>query len=238
MIYDKRSIKELSYVEFLEVYVDKKVLIITDVMEDWPLAHFTLETFKEEFGDKYVPIRGSNINDWEKYMQVTMKDYIENVENNNQQWYCDFNPELKGFESLKGTFTIPEYFTRETVCTNKDNILYQWLYLGGKNTGTPLHADVGGSNAWNGLIFGQKEWIVCESTSHIAEYVGKVDLFDKNDDLAKDLLSSGEHIQFLQEKGELVYIPSNFPHQVRNNNTTLCLTGNFWFKNSTKPINI
>ena len=89
--------------------------------------------------------------------------------------------------------------------------LHEWLYLGGKGTGTPFHVDVENSHAWNALIFGEKEW-------HLLDV--DADYNNIND------ISKG--IKYIQKPNELLYIPPKMPHKVTNTKNSLCITGNFW----------
>lgn len=225
---DRKHISDLTYEQFLTNYVDNAPLVIEGIMENWEISGMTLDKFNENFGSKKVPIRGSNVDDFEKYYQVKISDYIQNMNNNNEQFYCDFSPDLKGFNELKNSYIVPDYFNINTTSKNENDIILQWFYLGGKDTGTPLHTDYGGSNAWNALVFGEKEWIIFNKNSKIEKYEGSIDLLDKSFD-SKDLLDSNDHIHLFQQPNEIVYIPSHFWHQVRNTEPSLCITGNFWF---------
>lgn len=213
---------ELSIERFLSEFYGKYPLIITGLIDDWKLSGETLETFEGKYGNRTVPVRGSNAENFKEFMEVNLHHYIENMRNNPDKWYCDFPTDFEEIPEIANEFIVPEYFNKNTTST-KDGNLYQWVYLGGAETGTPLHRDVDHSHAWNALIFGEKEWIILPKDSNIRMYEGSVNLFEDF-----EVKNQNEHLQFTQNPNELVYIPSDIWHQVRNNRDSLCITGNFW----------
>ncbi|HEC2172909.1 TPA: cupin-like domain-containing protein [Staphylococcus delphini] len=215
---------ELSINRFFNEFYGKRPLIITGVIDDWKISGETLETFASKYGDRTVPVRGSNNENFKEFMEVNVRHYIENLQNNPDKWYCDFPTDFEEIPEIANEFFVPEYFNNNTTSIRNGN-LYQWLYLGGAGTGTPLHRDIDHSHAWNALVFGEKEWIVFPEDSKISLYEKKIDLFEN---FEKKL--QHEYIQFIQNPNELVYIPKDIWHQVRNNKDSLCITGNFWDK--------
>lgn len=227
MILEKIKSTELSQERFVNEYYDKKPVVIIGEMEKWNISGTTLSTFEKKYGERVVPVRGSNINDFKEFMEVNVSDYIENMKNNPDQWYCDFPTDYEELPEIEKEFIVPTYFTEGTT-SYKDGNLYQWVYLGGEGTGTPLHTDVDNSHAWNGLVFGEKEWVVFPIDSEIELYEGKLNLFEKQN---SNLLEDYDHAHFYQKSNEIVYIPSGFWHQVKNTKDSLCITGNFWGNN-------
>lgn len=223
---NKINAKDLTLQLFFDEFLNNKPVIITGEMEDWPLSGTDLNSFEKKYGDRIAPVRGSNVNDFQEYMEVNVSSYIENMKNNPEKWYCDFPTDFEEFPELEKTYTVPEYFSSNNT-SYRNGELHQWLYLGGEGTGTPLHTDVEESHAWNALVFGEKEWVVFYPSSNMKEYEGKVNLLS-NSNQANSILEKKDYFYFHQKPNEIVYIPSNFAHQVKNLAPSLCITGNFW----------
>jgi hypothetical protein len=94
---------------------------------------------------------------------------------------------------------------------------------------TPFHADVFRSHSWSANVCGRKKWYLVrpgseeklqyywkeESSSNGRPTISMTDIrpiLEKYPELIKD----GEVFEIIQEPGELIFVPSNWHHQVHN----------------------
>nr|MDH3098181.1 cupin-like domain-containing protein [Bacillus velezensis] len=106
---------------------------------------------------------------------------------------------------------------------------WKWFFLGSKQTGTPPHQDFNSTHAWNGVIFGEKEWIFYHPDDSPYLYEGNINVFDEKDIEQKPLVQKASPIRFRQKAGEIIYAPRHWWHQVENTEHTLAVSENFWF---------
>jgi hypothetical protein len=107
------------------------------------------------------------------------------------------------------------------------------LFIGGKATASSLHADWAGTAAWMGLLHGRKHWIIASpsarsvlreevpTTSSPVSGRFNADLMRKfmsdTDDMQwTDVLRESELFEDVLEAGEVLFLPAECPHQVRN----------------------
>ena len=87
------------------------------------------------------------------------------------------------------------------------------LFVGFNGTYGGCHKDLCGTSFWQYVIEGEKEW-------HITEDLAYTDFYLEPD-------ARLHHWHDIVGPGELLIIPGDCWHQVRNKGTTLSLAGNF-----------
>lgn len=103
---------------------------------------------------------------------------------------------------------------------------FRWFYIGPAGTGSPLHRDTSGTHAWLAQVHGEKEWRLYPPDELPLEYCGEADAF------APDLerfpaLARARSYSAVLHPGEILFVPSGWPHQVRNLSSSWALTENF-----------
>ncbi|KGX84577.1 cupin-like domain-containing protein [Pontibacillus litoralis] len=227
---ERVSLKELTYDGFMKHFADKKPVILTGGMEDWKSKDWTLDYIDKVYGDRKVTIRKSDIDGVKTFKQIMLSNYIENIDNNPDNWYCDWAFNELGQGDLEETYTPPEIFTRETIRVDEKEQKLKWFFLGSKNTATPLHQDFNSTHAWNAIIFGSKKWVFFSNEDTPYLYNGDIDMFDKEDIEKKSLINKANPIYVTQYPGEIIYAPRDWWHQVVNIEPTLAVSENFWFE--------
>ena len=109
---------------------------------------------------------------------------------------------------------------------------YRFVYIGPKGSWTPFHSDVFGSYSWSANIVGRKKWIMLPpgEEDKVRDTFGNV-VFDLESEEAKLLQEKNgqiRRIEFVQETGEIVFVPSGWFHQVYNLEDTISINHN-WF---------
>ena len=111
---------------------------------------------------------------------------------------------------------------------------YRFVYMGPKGSSTPLHKDVYSSYSWSANICGEKEWILIAPDR---EDILRRKYSQSGRELPYDirgLLSVPEFIQDIepivvkQTSGQVMFVPSDWIHQVRNTADTISINHN-WF---------
>jgi len=130
-------------------------------------------------------------------------------------------------------YTTPEYFSSDWLNewwqsrTDVSND-YRFVYIGPKNSWTPLHSDVFGSFSWSANIVGKKKWIflVPGEEDKLRDNLGNL-AFDV-DSIEESKKSTLNKIVMIQDEGEIIFVPSGWYHQVCNLEDTISINHN-WF---------
>jgi ribosomal protein L16 Arg81 hydroxylase len=96
----------------------------------------------------------------------------------------------------------------------------EWItvYAGPANTCTAMHQDIFETHTWLAELRGEKTWRLCAPDA--LQGHSKADAFDGSD-LGCNVWEA------VLAPGDLIYLPPNWWHQVRNESSTLALSGNF-----------
>ncbi|MEH2313984.1 MAG: cupin-like domain-containing protein [Nostoc sp.] len=215
---ERRS--NLSCDEFVQKYASVgKPVIITDMMQDWKaMKKWTLDFFKSHYGSiEYVVKNNKN----EDRAFMTIADYIDYMSLNDREeclylanWVVSYYPEL--LEDYKEPIYFSNWFQR---LPRKLLQKYEYdnpeIFIGYKGTSVGLHKDPTSCAAWLGLISGRKKIIFFTPEQKDVLYEGKVDAFNPN--LEKfPLYAKAKPVEVTLEPGEIIYIPPNWWHQVKN----------------------
>ncbi|VDK75214.1 unnamed protein product [Litomosoides sigmodontis] len=168
--------------------------------------------------------------------KIKLKDYIEmmrkNIGSNNIGYAKDWH-----FQQDSGTsyemYGLPsvlhfDWINNESWSSDERNEIgdYRFVYFGAKNTWTPFHADVMSSYSWSANICGRKLWYFVPPNNEEHFRIDR-DTFLKDIRTAQDKWLSATVISFIQEEGEIVFVPSNWYHQVHNLEDTVSINHNF-----------
>ncbi|EYC01867.1 hypothetical protein Y032_0104g3645 [Ancylostoma ceylanicum] len=102
---------------------------------------------------------------------------------------------------------------------------YRFVYFGVKDTWTKFHSDVMSSHSWSANICGRKLWYFVP--------VGNENVFmQKNGQLPedirpyRDLWEKADVMTLIQNPGEIVFVPTNWYHQVHNLEVAISINHN------------
>ena len=210
-------------------------LLITEESKDWNLLKVWNESFFEKkYGHIKVKIRQSLPYELTRknggvHGNSTIKEYIDYSNSNHDEfpYYLDNWQFALDCPELLGDYSVPCAFKswhREFANDIKEEL--RWIFIGTKNSGSPMHIDVHLTSAWNVLVTGRKVWKFYRPryTHHV--YEGCVDAF-KPDYLKHPLFKDIESITIEQKPGDIVYTPPGWWHQVQNLEKGISLTENF-----------
>ena len=116
---------------------------------------------------------------------------------------------------------------------------YKWWLLGVAGTGTDIHVDPPGTDAWNALLSGTKEWVLVDPAfdanavhqGTVADDEPAFCWFQRSleavaTNTALGGVRPGTHI-VSQPAGSVIYVPSGWWHTAWNSTDTLAVTQNF-----------
>ncbi|CAO4369338.1 unnamed protein product [Caenorhabditis nigoni] len=199
--------------------------------KDWvlPDGRPNKEYLKKSYGNAIVPILVNGTN----YESTTLTEFIENM-GDPKVYLKDWH-----FQNEFGTsmYTLNPFFSRDFVncekwTTNKEENPfgddYRFVYIGAAGSWTKFHADVVCSYSWSANICGRKKWFmmspgseeVFKSSSTDSGYVEDIREY-------QELFEQANVITFIQEPGEIVFVPSNWWHQVHNLEDTISINHNW-----------
>ena len=231
---ERRS--NLSYEEFVGEYASVgKPVIITDAMKNWKAStKWTVDFFRSQYGsvkDLMMDYKVEN-NTWNQTLvAMSIGDYIDNTTSDDGDkllYLSDFN--IWNYPELLEDCEEPIYFNNwykkipvellNKYLGNVCNVL-----IGGKDTTIGLHYDHRRDTAWVPVISGRKQVVLLSPDQEKYLYNGQVDCF--NPDLQKfPLYANAKPVECILNQGEMLYIPSDWWHHVKNLENTISLAIN------------
>lgn len=211
-----------------------KPLVIRGVAKQWPAYQkWTGEEFIRQYGKtQVVGSRGKKREDKRYFLLAEYLNYAKTTQDNPPYYLADWR--FSGnYPELLDDYTVPDYF--ENWVRRIPEELFQgeaadyglrWMYIGAKNTSSPMHRDVLGTSAWNAVLSGKKEWLFYPAHETENLYGGSIDGFKVDLDV-NPRYKSVEGYTCIQEAGDLVFTPSQWWHQVRNLEAGMSITENF-----------
>ena len=106
---------------------------------------------------------------------------------------------------------------------------FKFIYFGPAGTWTPFHCDVIRSNSWSANIFGVKRWLLIPPGTYLElELVLSEKQEPDMDQLVKKCVEMAiPYFDVKQMPGEVIFVPSNWAHQVRNESDVISLNHNW-----------
>lgn len=97
-----------------------------------------------------------------------------------------------------------------------------WMFIGRAGTYSSLHIDLLNTSAWNLLFEGEKHWFFFPPDfKFLSKDLNAVNVKEEY------YLNHPQVLQFRQQKGDMVYTPSGWYHQVFNESHSFAITENF-----------
>ena len=178
-------------------------------------------TFKD-YLDYWIKVREANY-DYNTHPCLYLKD-----------WH--FFLDLKQEHLKKPFYSVPCYFQDDWLNDHwlknesfQDAISdYRFVYMGPKGTCTPFHKDVYSSYSWSANIIGEKEWILVHpEKENLVRQNNKLP-YDINPLLQdRDFAMQVNPLKVIQRTGQVMFVPSDWMHQVRNIKDTISINHNW-----------
>lgn len=237
------SIKEFS----LKIMHDSTLLVhemtrpmkILGFMEEWPaMSKWNERYFLSRFGKSEI-LAKRYLNGTKQIRRFLLEDYFNYLTKTGDEvpFYltdCQLHLETE----LENDYFVPDIFScwYKKIDKKQRKSTLSWIYIAPKFSISPLHQDLWGTSAWNGMISGRKLWIFFPPDQFPYLYDGKVDPF--NPDLHNyPLFKKAKPEICIQRRGEIIFTPSGWWHAVMNLDCGISITENFInHTNSTKVL--
>ena len=229
-----------DYQTVMDQYVLKgKPVLLRGIAKEWvAYKKWTGPEFTQKYGNTQIIAR-IHIPKLEEKV-FTLADYLEYMQTTTDErpYYLSAWRFASDYPELLNDYTVPDYFENwvrripEYLLKRKDyDYFLRWMYIGAKNTGSPMHRDVLDTSAWNAVLSGKKEWLFYSSDETESLYPADrdnspVNGFDADFGLYPKFKKAVGYRCF-QEPGDVVFTPSLWWHQVRNLEAGISLTENF-----------
>jgi len=218
-------------------------VILTGLINAWPAwtnQSWTPDALTQRF--KHTIFKCTEFNRYGKRVWMTMADFVTYMrrQHDDKPIYLFDDGFAERAPELLKDYSIPEYFVEDFfACMDHRRPPWRWLVVGPQRSATPFHVDPRGTSAWNALLYGRKRWtlypphITPPGLRVMTDWKGYVEdtsaLYPTKwfayvyPNLKEDM----KPIEFVQEAGEMVFIPGGWWHQVLNLTETVSVTQNF-----------
>ena len=197
-----------------------------------PLA---LAALLDEFGDLNWRVSDTHgqmvgLREWWAYARATDDDAPFGI------YDAEFGDEGTPTARLAAAYDVPAFAAEDAFARAAAGPRppWRWILMGGPRSGTGMHVDPLHTHAWVHLCEGRKRWLMLppDTTAAALATVGVAEgrqlpsgqFFARHGDAAADLPGA---VEFVQEAGELVYVPAGWTHAVLNLDATVAVTHNY-----------
>ncbi|CAK1550082.1 unnamed protein product [Leptosia nina] len=236
------NVPALSYSDFFSKYMfTNSPCVIKNVCEEWRAfkdwassEKINWDFFIENYGDFEAPVADCNKLDFNAQCKSNMRvkefmEYLKLDEKEHLLYLKDWHLKamLKKVNSPENFYKVPEYFASDWLneyAEDKKEDDFQFVYIGAKDTWTPLHADVYSSYSWSVNIFGKKKWILFPpgEEDNLRDSLRNLPILFKS-----EKFGCIQYFEVIQEKGDAIFVPSGWHHQVFNLQDTISINHNF-----------
>eukprot|EP00750_Incisomonas_marina_P024883 INCI5157.3.p1 GENE.INCI5157.3~~INCI5157.3.p1 ORF type:complete len:1120 (+),score=111.36 INCI5157.3:73-3360(+) len=145
---------------------------------------------------------------------------------------CDTDAATPIGATIPACPTTPEVHRQQSSSAYHDGHRpdYQWLVVGPQKSGASWHTDPLGTSAWNALLRGRKRWAMYPPAQHPPghdEDGPPMTSLEWYFSVYPTLPPQDRPLEFVQEPGDVIFIPSGWWHMVLNLEVTVSVTQNF-----------
>ncbi|CAG9098460.1 unnamed protein product [Plutella xylostella] len=188
-----------------------------------------LEYINNEYGHLTVPVADCNSTEFNSQCKqnMTVNEYVTYMKNDKNKLLYLKDWHLKRTRPDHNFYEVPQMFASDwlneySLDRNEDDFMF--VYIGPKDSWTPLHVDVYSSYSWSVNVVGRKKWILFPpgEENKLKDSLGNLPLlFDSN--TYKDVC----YYEVIQEKGDAIFVPTGWHHQVVNVIDTISVNHNW-----------
>ena len=231
---DRIHCKDLSVPEFIRRWEAPGLPVVIDGLAEDVIATWQPTQLLHRFAN--VKLKCGDDDDG-KPVRVKLRHYRRYLQTEAK---LDDSP-LYVFDSAFGErapqmlkdYVVPPYFREDLLgLVGKRRPPFRWIILGPRFSGSGIHIDPLGTSAWNMLMCGRKRWVLF--TPDLPEDLVKLPRghgreaaiwFDKQ--LPKLKEQGVPMIDFVQNPGETIFVPSGWWHVILNLDLTVAVTQNY-----------
>ena len=219
----------ISVEEFRERYAIPGIPVLLEgLADDWPARRlWTFDFFRQNYGTTNVTVYPGPRKSAGHIMKLSAYlDYMEHTRDAVPDYLSRWRFSSR-FPELAAHYQRPPHFPCwSDLLPRKLRPCWKWLYMGPPRSGSWTHIDFMGTAAWNMVFVGEKAWRFYPPHRRSPVYAGETNPPRPNPDMFP-LFAEAKGLSCVQGPGDIVFTPSNWRHQVRNESCTLALTENF-----------
>jgi len=202
-------------------------LVIGGAMDGWPaFSRWDADYFAGEYGNMRVQVRRSgNPSDMQRMSLREYIGYFKVTDDRDPYYFSDWEFSAQCPE-LNDAFATPKIFVNWLDRYPDYLSSFRWIFIGPAGSYSSLHVDTMMTAGWNGLLRGEKIWHFYPPDAGRNVYGGAVNSF-KPDPAAFPLAGGLTPLLAVQKRGDIVYTPSGWWHQVYNAGPSIALAENF-----------
>jgi len=223
------KVTNLSPSDFKENFLKPlKPAVFTDLMDKWPAkGKWSLEFFKNEYGDLMVPVYSSTKSKNGKgYMQpdqkIPFREYLESIEKGQTNYRMFLFNLMSNLPDLKDDIIVPTQLMDGFIKS------FAYMFFGSKGSKVKLHYDVDLSHVFLNQFHGVKRCVLFspENSPFLYQHPFTVASYIDVDNPDYEKFPALKHVKgyevFLQP-GETLYIPSGFWHYIEYAETSFSI---------------
>ncbi|EKX40969.1 hypothetical protein GUITHDRAFT_153966 [Guillardia theta CCMP2712] len=214
-------------------------VVLTGAMDGWPAwkvgsRKWSLQWFRQTYGNVVCPIDIGG-----KKTTMTLDEYISKFQEYENLPAGSSTPYLRTWyfsddiPELVEDFSPPDHFHANDMFENLSPDLrppFRWLFFGPKGTESKLHVDIWETDAWLGMLEGEKLFTLYHPAHR--KYIEReenewVDLLKPPNSHKFPDQSKAVPAQTILKAGEIIYIPRKWPHHALALSESISLTLNF-----------
>mmetsp|Transcript_45759 Transcript_45759/g.118263 ORF Transcript_45759/g.118263 Transcript_45759/m.118263 type:complete len:485 (-) Transcript_45759:125-1579(-) len=231
---------DLSVTTFVEEYERPlKPIVISGAAMQWKAY--------EKWSDEYLIEKGGDKTFIAGEANITMAQYFKYARQavEEKPLYIFDKSFVRTCPQLGEDYKVFDYFSDDLFSLmGEDRPEYRWLIIGPQRSGSNFHVDPNSTNAWNALVRGRKKWIMfpphitppgVHPSSDMGTVTSPVSLMEWFLNYYAQAKATGESIEFIQEEGDLVFVPSGWWHAVLNIEDTIAVTQNYVSPSNVHP---
>ncbi|CAG9784271.1 unnamed protein product [Diatraea saccharalis] len=229
--------KSICYNDFFEKFMMKNLpCIIKEVSVNWECAKKWVNNdtidynyISDAYGDFEAPVANCKNVAYNAHCKNNMKvsEYMAYLKIKSDQLLYLKDWHLRRLKPLDSFYEVPMLFASDWLnefCEDQHEDDFMFVYIGPKCSWTPLHADVYCSYSWSVNVVGRKKWILFPpgEEKKLKDKLGNLPmLFDS------EIHKGIKYFEITQEKGDAIFIPSGWFHQVLNIFDTISINHNW-----------
>ncbi|XP_045521234.1 2-oxoglutarate and iron-dependent oxygenase JMJD4 [Pieris brassicae] len=233
---------EMVYEDFYKNFMlNNSPCVIKNVCGNWKAYNewvlnneINCKYFIQNYGDFEAPVADCEKIDYNAQCKFTMevKEFMEYLKHKNKEnllylkdWHL--KAKLKQMNVRNDFYKVPEYFASDWLneyAEDNGEDDFQFVYIGPKDSWTPLHADVYTSYSWSVNIVGKKKWVLFPpgEEDKLRDSLGNLPIL-----FNKENYENIRYLEVIQERGDAIFVPTGWHHQVLNLYDTISINHNF-----------